>query len=357
MALVPPPVPRAVRRAASLRDVQHLFAALRRLRRHYLGAQERHRRLLWLVQGAYIVLFTAWLLDSHTWPAADVVACFLLIFAIFTMRGVRFLRDWAPFMVLLLAYVALPGVTPGLIGRAHVQFPIDTDRWLFGWFTHGELPTTWLQQQLWQDGRLHWYDYLAAFLYLMHFITPLVVAFVFWMRDRALYWRFVRSYLLLMYAGFATYLIYPMAPPWWASDLHRIPYVVRVLGNVQWAGVSDPIIFLSKYFHVDPVAAMPSMHGAFPVLVWLVLWRVYPRWGWATVLYPIGMAFAVVYPGEHYAIDIIAGWLYAIVAFALVWGGLGRGLRQRLHRPQSLAGRPTLAPAPVPADEFTAGDG
>lgn len=352
MTLLPETVQRAARRAVALPGIDPALRRLARLQRRYLGAQERHRRLLLLVQAVYITLFTVWLLDSHTWPAADVVACFLLIFAIFTMRGVSFLRDWTPFMVLLLAYVALPGVTPGLIGRAHVQFPIDADRWLVGHFTGGLLPTTWLQRQLWTPHHLHWYDYLAAFLYLMHFITPLVVAFVFWMRNRALYWCFVRSYLLLMYAGFATYLIYPMAPPWWASDLHRIPTVARVLGAVQWAGVSDPIIFLSKYFHVDPVAAMPSMHGAFPVLVWLVLWRVYPRWGWATVLYPIGMAFAVVYPGEHYLIDIIAGWLYAIVAFALVWGGLGRGLWRRLPLPRRNQAGP-LAPALAPEPSET----
>jgi len=332
----------AARRLAAMPAIGGLAGPLGHARRRYLGAQERHRRALLVVQLLYVALFTAWLIDSHTWPAADVVAIFLLIFAFVAMRGFSFLRDWSPFILLLLGYVALPGVAPGLVARAHIQLPIDADRWLFG----GALPTTWLQAQLYVRGRIQWFDYLASVFYLMHFITPLVVAFVFWMRDRALYWRFVRSYLLLMYAGFATYLLYPMAPPWWASDLHRIPYVNRVLGEVSWAGVSDPIIFLSKYFHVDPVAAMPSMHGAFPVLVWLVLWRVWPRWGWAFVFYPLGMAFAVVYPGEHYVVDIIAGWLYAVAAFAIVWGGLRRSLIvARLHRGAEVAPPVVVAPA------------
>jgi len=30
------------------------------------------------------------------------------------------------------------------------------------------------------------------------------------------------------------------------------------------------------------------------------------------------MAFALVYSGEHYVVDCIAGWLYAIVVFAAV---------------------------------------
>ncbi len=318
MAVVPTAMQSAARRLRASSVYLCAVVPLMRLKQRYVKKQEGHRRLLLAVQLVYVLLFTAWLVDSHTWPAPDVVAIFLLCFAIFAARGLSFMRDWTPFMVLLLGYVALPGIAPGLIARAHVQFPIDADRWLFG-----VLPTTWLQDHLWVEGQLHWYDYYASFMYLLHFIAPLVLAFIFWMWHKRLYWRFVRSYLLLMYAGFATYLIYPMAPRWWASDQHLIPYVHRVLSAVNWAGISDPVVFLSKYFQTDPVAAMPSMHAAFPMLVWLVVWRVWPRWGWAFVIYPIGMAFSVVYAGEHYLIDILAGWLYAAVAFAIIWGGYG----------------------------------
>ena len=30
-------------------------------------------------------------------------------------------------------------------------------------------------------------------------------------------------------------------------------------------------------------------------------------------LYPLAMAFALVYSGEHYVVDCIAGWVYAVV--------------------------------------------
>jgi len=255
-------------------------ARLRHLLRHYVAAQERHQALLLVVQVAYLVLFTGWLVFSHTWPAPDIVVGGLLLFAIISARGLRFLRDWTPFLVLMLAYVALPGVTPGLVQRVHIGFPIVVDRWL----GHGQLPTTRLQSALWDAGSLHWYDYLTAVLYLMHFVAPLALAFALWLWRRPLYVRFVAAYLLLMYAGFATYLIFPMAPPWWASQLGRIPAVQPVLGSVQWQGISNPVVLLSRYFQTDPVAAMPSMHAAFPFLVWLVLWRLFPRWGWIAFL-------------------------------------------------------------------------
>ncbi|HTE86816.1 MAG TPA: phosphatase PAP2 family protein [Dehalococcoidia bacterium] len=76
-----------------------------------------------------------------------------------------------------------------------------------------------------------------------------------------------------------------------------------------------------RYFRPNPVAAMPSIHAAFPVLVWLVLWKRWHRWGWMLVVYPLAMGFAVVYLGQHYVIDVLAGWVYAVAALYLIWGG------------------------------------
>jgi membrane-associated phospholipid phosphatase len=299
-----------------------LPARWRRLSARYLGAQARHGRLLFGLQLLYVAVFVAvLLLGGNEWPAApDLIVLGLLGFAVISARGLSFVRDWTPFLLLVLAYMALPGLSPGLEQRVHVGFPITVDRWLGG----GLLPTTRLQAALWDPAQLHWYDYLAAALYLLHFLTPLVVAFAFWLWRRRLYWRFVSAYLLLMYAGFVTYLIYPMAPPWWASDLGRIPSVQPVLSLVHWHGIGNPVGVLTGTFHPDPVAAMPSMHAAFPVLVWLVLWRLFPRWGWATILYPLAMAFAVIYAGEHYLVDVLVGWTYALAAFAIVWWWGGR---------------------------------
>lgn len=289
--------------------------------RRYRGGQDGHGRLLLAVQLAYVLLFTGWLLITHSWPAPDLIAVFLLLFALLAARGVHFLRDWSPFVLLLLGYIALTGIAQGLAAHAHVQFPIDVDRKLFG----GTLPTLWLQSHLYTPGHPHFWDYIATFMYPMHFIVPLVVAFVFWMWRPKFYWRFVGSYLLLCYAGFLTYLLYPMAPPWWANSVGKLPTVHLIIYEVHYAKVSNPIVLMTQLFKPNPVAAMPSLHAAFPMLVFLVLWRVFPRWGWISVLYPLVMAFSVVYMGEHYVIDVLAGFAYALTAFAIFWG-------PRLHR-------------------------
>ncbi|HZU75939.1 MAG TPA: phosphatase PAP2 family protein, partial [Dehalococcoidia bacterium] len=192
---------------------------------------------------------------------------------------------------------------------------------------------------------VHWYDWLTALLYLLHFVVPLAVAYLFWHWRRPLFQRFVRSYVLLIYAGFTTYLVYPMAPPWYASNLGRIPEVHKVLDAVQWQGMGDPVTLLSRFFQTDPIAAMPSMHAAFPVLVWLVLWRVWPRWGWIAVVYPLAMSFAVIYAGEHYLVDVLAGWLYAGAAFGLTWRSYGSARRAR--RPRRAAAQAAVV-VPLP---------
>jgi membrane-associated phospholipid phosphatase len=51
------------------------------------------------------------------------------------------------------------------------------------------------------------------------------------------------------------------------------------------------------------------------LFTWFFFKRV--RWLWTKVLlalYPLVMAFTLVYGGEHYMIDIFAGWLLAIIA-------------------------------------------
>ena len=61
---------------------------------------------------------------------------------------------------------------------------------------------------------------------------------------------------------------------------------------------------------------MPSLHAAFALLFSLYLWRLVPRW-WRPLLalYPVAMTLALVYSGEHYLIDCVAGWGYAVFAF------------------------------------------
>jgi len=67
---------------------------------------------------------------------------------------------------------------------------------------------------------------------------------------------------------------------------------------------------------LNPVAAMPSLHAGLALLVALWFTRNSPRWlrGLA-LLHPFFMMVTLVYFGEHYIVDCLAGWAVVLFAF------------------------------------------
>ena len=59
---------------------------------------------------------------------------------------------------------------------------------------------------------------------------------------------------------------------------------------------------------------MPSLHAgiAFLVAAYAII-RLRSWWRWLLVLYPVAMGVALVYYAEHYVVDVLAGWLVAVL--------------------------------------------
>ena len=95
----------------------------------------------------------------------------------------------------------------------------------------------------------------------------------------------------------------------------------RTVG-VVWRHI--PIAHFSSLFengqhYANNVAAMPSLHAGYALLATLVLWPLVSRPVRVLLaLYPLAMTFALVYSGEHYVVDCIAGWAYAFFAYGIV---------------------------------------
>src|SRR5262249_9722545 len=142
----------------------------------------------------------------------------------------------------------------------------------------------------------------------------------------------VGFYVALTFLGFATYVAFPAVPPWMASAHGALQPTTRIV-RVMWGHVglhSASILFEGGNRYANDVAAMPSLHGAYPMLLCLFFWPL-ARHRWQRVLlvaYPLMMAFALVYGGEHYIVDILVGWLYAAVVY---FGGMAL-LRRRDRR-------------------------
>jgi PAP2 superfamily len=224
-----------------------------------------------------------------------------------------FLRDWVPLALALVAYDVSRGRADD--GSApHVIELIAADRWLF----HGQVPTVWLQQHFYDPSAVHWWDAIASWVYFSHFVTAPTIAVVLWLRNRELWLKFIRRWLALIVLGLTTYFLYPAAPPWWASDEGYVPVVQRISAR-GWEilglhGAGNVMARLQQLS--NPVAAMPSLHTAFALLVAaFLISRVPLKWRPLIAAYPVAMALTLVYAGEHWVIDALVGWAYVAVVF------------------------------------------
>jgi len=226
-----------------------------------------------------------------------------------------FAKDWWPAFAVLLVYLYSRGLSDELVGATtHWTMPIEVDEWLTG---GNDLPTAYLQDALCGDPCVRstsprWYDVLFTTVYYSHFVVPLTLAIVLWVRNRVDWAAWLSRYLVMNVAALVVYVLYPMAPPWLASKEGYIAESLPRLTGRGWSeiGLGGFHVLLAKVS--NPVAAMPSLHGGIAMLV--ALWtirRLTSPWRWTALLYPLVMAFALVYYSEHYVIDIIAGWALA----------------------------------------------
>ena len=105
-----------------------------------------------------------------------------------------------------------------------------------------------------------------------------------------------------------------------ASDEGLIGPVSRVVGGV-WAQLDirpAAAMFERGSSFANEVAAIPSLHTAYPVLILCFFWS---RGGWirsVCLLYALVMSLTLVYTGEHYVIDVLLGWAYAVATYVAV---------------------------------------
>ncbi len=251
---------------------------------------------------------------------ADTFLLFLVLAAVVMGQARTFLRDWIPFAIVLFGWQLLRGyadnAAEGRGFKLHNEDLIRAERVLF----NGELPTLWLQERLYTPGEVHWWDVMATAFWSFHFVLPLAFAFLLWMRDRPLYWRFVYALLLLSFAGFLTYIVYPAVPPWLAARWGTIQepvYMIRDEVFRAWSFGSN-VSWVMKKGNPNVVAAMPSLHAAYPTLVFLftlVHWR---RIAPLALLYCFCLWFSIVYVADHYVIDALAGIVYAAASFLAI---------------------------------------
>ena len=236
-----------------------------------------------------------------------------------------FFLDWAPMVAFWIVYDRLRLLQPLLLERVSVEHAYYFEQWAFGWMAGGAIPAhagrAWLAANagLPAAGFLSW---TAQIIYFSHlFLVPLLM--LWWWASGRHAGRFsthVKAFTALHVLAVLLYLLLPVAPPWWVS-LHGMAHPsVELLAQTRMADAMDGLLVqkmiktASLYF-----AAVPSLHGAYPVLLFLLALKDRGRWALAALaLYGACMWTATVVLNQHYVIDLMAGGLLALAAYWLM---------------------------------------
>jgi len=159
----------------------------------------------------------------------------------------------------------------------------------------GQVPSLWMQRNLRSDVmdsflRWIWFTYLYSIVFGATLISIL----------RAEVNRYLLTVMLVLSTGLLIHYLIPTQPPWMSVE-----GVTRINGEL--------------YVRMDKnlMAAMPSIHQAIVCVVGCALWK-YGLFGKLIgIFYNLTMALALVYLGEHFFVDSIAGMVISISSWHL----------------------------------------
>ncbi|HEV7527858.1 MAG TPA: phosphatase PAP2 family protein [Solirubrobacteraceae bacterium] len=200
--------------------------------------------------------------------------------------------------------------------RTHFRYPIVADRAL----GLGELPTLRLQRTLARIGPegAEWrtLDRVLVWTHWAWFVVPHGTVSYMLLRHPSRFARAAAMTYAVFDVGASFYWLIPTAPPWYAAE--RAPgaderraeegqAVRRMMveyGEHFWRDGWGP---LYSVLGGNPLAAMPSLHFATSLMAALLLAEVGPLAGALGASYTVALGFALVYLGEHYVVDLLAG--------------------------------------------------
>jgi membrane-associated phospholipid phosphatase len=212
------------------------------------------------------------------------------------------IRDWFPFLLILLMYYTLWGdATLLLVTHDRDQALIALDQRLFGF------QASMVLQRIISPGMTTW----MRFAYFYHIINiPLVACFLYVRRDHARFREMMSGLMVISFLGLMGYLLVPAIGPMFTL---RNQYTVP-LGQSLW-GFDRDVDFMD--FARVRRDVFPSLHTGISFVVWLYAYRNSKKLFWILSPLILSLWLSTVYLRYHYLIDVVAGLILAPLSYLL----------------------------------------
>jgi membrane-associated phospholipid phosphatase len=211
-------------------------------------------------------------------------------------------RDWFPFLVILLMYYSLWGdATLLMVTTDRDQALIALDQRLFGFQASLAL------QRLISPGMTAW----MTMAYFYHIINiPLVGCFLYLYRDRARFREMMGGLMVVSFFGLIGYLLVPaIGPMYTLRDQYTIP-----LRQSLWAFNRNMDFMDFARIRRD---VFPSLHVGISFVVWLYAYRNSKKLFWMISPLILSLWLSTLYLRYHYLIDVVAGLILAPLCYGL----------------------------------------
>ncbi|MCB9652875.1 MAG: inositol phosphorylceramide synthase [Deltaproteobacteria bacterium] len=179
-------------------------------------------------------------------------------------------------------------------------------------------------------------DFFCGLAYITYLAEVFLFGLILYFADRNRFTQLAWTFFWVNVAGIVTYLVYPAAPPWYVTEHGLGPAILTAAPSAAGAARFDALVgfglFESFYArNANVFGAMPSLHCAYPTVVFLTIRSRGWRWSIPCGLFALWVMFSALYLNHHYLMDVLVGVAYAVGSFALVYIGRSLLLR-RVHK-------------------------
>ncbi len=289
---------------------------LKHFRSNFFPTEKNHLLVISLFALFYIT-WTSIVLGFRTDHQGFII--FILTMCMLHRWTRTFAYSFVFFIIFWIIYDSLRAFPNYMLNPIHIIEPYNIEKFFFGISHNNDVITP--NEYL----KIHAHpvmDFLSGIFYLTWVPVPMALGIYLFFKDKKMLLHFSAAYLFTNFLGFIIYYSYPAAPPWYFEKFGLKEYF-NITGDAAQLVRFDNLIgyplFENLYTKNSNVfAAIPSLHAAYPVVTWYYARKKKLRVASVFILVDIvGIWFSAVYSYHHYIIDIILGFLCAVLAIII----------------------------------------